>query len=415
MVLRLETRTSIEQDAVVSGPPPGPNVPQGSVVFGGLTINNEPSSAPMPAWQAPPIPVRHDDMSVLTMVFSDGTSTKLPAITDSGNFTSRQYDLTELARGRTIVSLNIENSNTHRQVFAGNIEVFDPASSSDGLKPLNAVSTARDAIITMEGIEITRPSNIIDDLIPGVTLNVRGVSDRPVELSIRADVENVKDAIISFVGNYNRLMAELNILTRRDDRVIDEITYISAEEAAEMRERLGVFASDTTLNSFRNNLMRMVTAPYPTHLERDLAFLSQIGISTNARGNTGYDASRLRGYLEINETILDSALETKMSAIRELFASDTTGDLLADTGIAFNVDTLIRPFIGTGGIITLKTSTIDSRINQDERRIATLDRQLASREQDLRMQFARMESAFSRMEQMSNSLDNFNQQNRGGR
>jgi len=104
-----------------------------------------------------------------------------------------------------------------------------------------------------------------------------------------------------------------------------------------------------------------------------------------------------------------------MSAIRELFANDTTGDLLADTGVAFNVDALVRPFIGTGGIISLKTNTIDSRINQDERRVANLDRQLAAKEQDLRIQYARMEAAYSRMEQMSNSLDNFSQQNRGNR
>jgi flagellar hook-associated protein 2 len=150
-------------------------------------------------------------------------------------------------------------------------------------------------------------------------------------------------------------------------------------------------------------------------MERELSLLAHIGISTNAQGNSGYDPSRLRGYLEINERVLDQALETKMSAIRELFASDTTGDLLADTGVAFNMDALLRPFVEIGGIISLKTNTIDSRINRDERRIATLDRQLAAREQQLRIEYARMEAAYARMEQLSNSLDNFSQQNRGNR
>jgi flagellar hook-associated protein 2 len=100
-----------------------------------------------------------------------------------------------------------------------------------------------------------------------------------------------------------------------------------------------------------------------------------------------------------------------MPAIRELFASDTSGDLLADTGVAFNVDALMRPFVETGGIISIKTRTIESRITQDERRIATLDRQLAQREQELRIQYARMEAAFERMERMSSSLENLSQQN----
>jgi flagellar hook-associated protein 2 len=158
--------------------------------------------------------------------------------------------------------------------------------------------------------------------------------------------------------------------------------------------------------------MRTVTAPYPTSIERDLSLLAQVGISSNAGRNSGYDVSRLRGYLEIDEKTLDAALENNIPAIRELFASDTNGDLLADTGVALNVDTLLRPFVETGGIITLKSNTIDSRINQDERRIATLDRQLASKEAELRLQYARMESAYARMEQMSTSLDNFSQQNR---
>ena len=415
LVLKLMTQTKTHTGDILNtqSPPPGPSMPSGSVTYGGITIENEPSAAPLPEWKPPPVPVRTDNMSVLTLTFSDGTTASLPEITDSGALLERRYPLSEIAAGKTIVSLNVDNSNTHREVSIGNVEIFDP-SSKGGLRPLNPVSTARDAVITMEGIEIKRPSNSIDDLIPGITLNLKGTSDRQIDLRVVSDTETVKDSIITFVGNYNRLMAEVNILTRRDERLINEITYITSEEAAAMKERLGIFAGDTTLNTFRNNLLRTVTAPYPTFLDKELSLLAQIGISTNAEGGSGYDPSRLRGYLQINERVLNTALETKMTAIKELFASDTTGDLLADTGVAFNVEALLKPFVDTGGIITLKTNTLDSRINQDERRVATLDRQLAVKEQELKIQYARMESAYARMEQMTNSLDNFNQQNRGG-
>jgi flagellar hook-associated protein 2 len=428
LVLRLETQTKVGSgDSLnIPQPPPGPNVPTSSVTYSGITIENLPSDAPMPEFTAPAPPQRIDNMEILNLVFSDGTSAKLPAINDSNSFTARQYNLSDTARGRTIVSLNIENTNTHREVSIGKVEVLDP-SSKGGLKPQNAVSTARDAIISMEGIDIIRPTNIIDDLIPGVTLNVRGVSDKSVELKVTPNVEAVKDAIISFVGKYNRLMAEINVLTARslsagieqrtvaDDTILNELTYLTADERTEMRNRLGAFNGDVTLNNLRNSLMRTITAPYPTSLERELSLLAHIGVSSNASRTTGYNPSQLRGYLEIDEKALEAALETKIPAIKELFASDTSGDLIADTGVAFNVETLVRPFVETGGIISLKTSTIDSRIGQDEKRVATLDRQLAAKEQDLKMQYARMESAYSRMEQMSNSLDNFSQQNRGNR
>jgi len=428
VILKLETLTKTSDSfIVVPQPPPGPSLPSGSVTYGGITVNNEPSAAPLPEWKPPAAPQRHDDMAVLSLAFSDGSSAKLPPITDSANFTSRQYLLSDIAQGRTITSLNIDNTNTHREISLNSIEVFDPMATSGGLKPLNAVSIARDAVITMEGIEIKRSVNNIDDLIPGLTLNVRGVSEKPVDLNVKADLEGIKEAIITFVGNYNRLMAEINVLTARssysgaglktsvDDTILNELTYLTAEERTEMKNRLGAFNGDITLANIKNNMMRTVSSPYPTSMERELSMLAQIGISTNVERSGGYNPSQLRGYLQIDEKALDSALETKVPAIKQLFASDTTGDLLVDTGVAFNIDSLVKPFVETGGVISLKTSTIDSRINQDERRVATLDRQLAAKEQELRIQYARMESAYARMEQMSSSLNNFSQQNKNDR
>jgi flagellar hook-associated protein 2 len=415
VMLKLETLTKVGTgDSLnVVQPPQGPAVPSsGSVTHGGITVENSPSLAPLPDFKAPTTPVRNDSMDILTLAFSDGTSAKLAPITDSNGFTTRQYLLSDAAQGRTIVSLNLNNENTHREISVSKIEVFDPTSTTGGLRPLNAVSIARDAVITMEGIEISRSTNNIDDLVPGITLNVRGVSDKPVDLSVKADVEGIKNAIISFVYNYNRLMTEINVLTRKDDRIVDEVTYLTADEASAMRSRLGIFSSDSTLLNLKNNLMRIVTAPYPTDLERDLSLLAQIGISSNIDRSNGYDPSRLRGYLEISEAVLDAALETKAPQIKQLFASNTLGDILPDTGVAYNIDAHVKSFVGIGGIISLKTNTIDSRITQDERRVSTLDRQLEAKEQELRIQYARMESAYARMEQMSNSLDNFNQQNR---
>ncbi|MDR2716543.1 MAG: flagellar filament capping protein FliD [Treponema sp.] len=278
------------------------------------------------------------------------------------------------------------------------------------------ISTAQDAVIAMEGIEMTRPSNIINDIIPGVTVTARGVSERPERLELRPDREGIKDSIISLVGNYNRLMAELNILTRTDDRLIDELTYLDKDEVDEMRKRLGAFSGDTTLTQLRGNLLKAVASPYPTDEEQDLAMLAQIGISTNPRGSgAGYNPARLRGYLDIDEKALDTAMEQRLPAIRQLFASDTDGDMLADTGVAFNLDALTRPLVDKGGIISLKTGTIDSKISQDKRRIDTMERQLAAKEADLKIQYSRMESAYDRMEKMSSSLDGFSRQNSNNR
>jgi flagellar hook-associated protein 2 len=431
LVLKLETMTKISPDASLSipQPPPGPSVPSsGSISYGGITIENNPSTAPLPEWNVPPAPKRMDNLAVLSLSFSDGSRVALRPITDSGDFIPREFSLSEYAGGKTITALNIDNANTHREISVRSAVVLDPNAIGGGLKPLNPVSIAQDAVIDMEGIKMQRPSNIINDIIPGVTVTAKGVSDKPVRLGVSTDREGIKNAIIQLVGNYNRLMVEINVLSARsvysgsglrtsvDDTVLNELTYLTDDEKEEMKVRLGVFHGDNTLNNLKNNLRRTVSAPYPTDEERDLAMLAQIGISTYILGSTpGYNPANMRGYLQIDESKLDAALEQHLPAIRQLFGSDTTGDRLVDSGVAFNLDSLSRPFVETGGIVSLKMGTIDSQISQDRRRLDTMDRQLAAKEAELKAQYSRMESAYARMEQMTSTLENFSRQNGSNR
>ncbi|MDR2741809.1 MAG: flagellar filament capping protein FliD [Treponema sp.] len=391
-------------EASLSGP--DPTAEDMDTENGGDSIAAAPEETP-----PPPLPSRVDDLGIVTLKFTDGSAAQVPALQDSETFRAYRFSLPELAGGKTIASIDFNNQNTHRDVSIRNIRVFDP-DAQEGIRPGNAVSTARDAVISMDGIEISRPSNTIDDLVPGVTLTVKVPSDKPVKLEVVPDRESVKETIIALVGNYNRLMAEMNVLTRNDDRLIGELSYLSPEEQEEMRKKMGVFSGESTLAQFRMGLQRVAAGSYLTSMERDLTMLPQIGIGTDVRkagATTGYDPSRLRGYLEIDEKTLDAALETKLPAIQQLFGYDTDGDLIVDSGVAYMMDMLAKPYVETGGVITLKTGSLDSRIAQDNRRIETMDRQLAAKESTLKNQYAQMEGAYSRMERMSTSLDQFSQ------
>ncbi|MCL2130109.1 MAG: flagellar filament capping protein FliD, partial [Treponema sp.] len=415
-VLKYDLSTAIKTGDIIQQqkPPPGPSIPSsGSISYGGIVIENDESSVTLPVWTPPPPPRRIDNMQIASLTLSNGSTINLPPIADSSGFTGYQFSLNSLPPGQSIVSMNIENNNTHRDISLQNVQIFDP-DSLGGIRPLNAVSTAQDSIVSMEGIEIHRSVNDISDIIPGVTVTVRGTSEKPVKLTIEPDRESVKDAVFSMVANYNRLMAEINILTRNDSRIIDELSYLTSDERTEYTSRLGSFSGDSTLMQMRNNLMRIINTPYETSAEREMSMLAHIGIGTDALrtgSSGGYDASRLRGYLEIDEKVLDAAINSRLEAIKELFANDTTGDLLPDTGVAFSMDALIRPYTESTGLFAQKTGSMNSRIDEEKRRIQTLDRQLALKEADLKKQYGQMEGAFNRMEQMSTSLDRFQQQN----
>ena len=415
IILNFETSTKVTPSPAVETPPSGPVIPgAGSISYGGITIENDPSSVPLPVWETPSAPVRVDDMAFLSLKFTDGSSASLPLLSDSSGFIPGKINLDEVAGGKAIASLEIINNNTNRDLSIRNVTVFNPnPPPGEEFKSDNVLSTAQDAIVVMEGIEIKRSSNDISDLIPGVTLIAKAPSDIPVTLKIEPDREAIKEAVVTLVGNYNRLMAELNVLTRNDERVIQELSYLTTEERAEMKKRLGAFSGDTMLNQYKSRLQQAVTGSYFTELENELSMLLQIGIGTDLRrvgATAGYDPANLRGYLEIDEKALDAALMKDLRYIQQLFGYDTTGDLIADSGVAVTLDGLAKPFIETGGFISMKTNTIDGEISQEERRIATLDRQLEAKEMSLRRQYANMEGAYNRMEQMGTSLDNFNRQ-----
>jgi len=345
---------------------------------------------------------------VLKIYFEDGSFAELDPI-EAGS-KEYSYNLFELSGGKTVTMLGVDNQNTLRDVTIRDIEIEETAPKRE-IRPVTPVTEARDAVLLMDGIEITRPSNNIDDLIPGMTLKVHAASDEPVSVEVREDAASVKDAVIRLVGSYNRLMVELNVLTRNDEAVINEVSYLDASEREELKARLGELAGDPFVTKLRTDLIGIVNASYGT--EGGPALLANFGVSTDVRraGAGGYDRSRTRGYLEIDEKALDGAIAVNQETLRQLMGRDTNGDMIVDSGLAYSLEKTARPFIETGGIVANKTGGLNSRITSDKRRIETIDRQLEQKEASLRRQYGQMEDAYNRMERMSNSLDNFNTQN----
>jgi flagellar hook-associated protein 2 len=293
--------------------------------------------------------------------------------------------------------------------------VYDPTETG-GFRPLKPVSTAEDAVVSVDGIEVTRSVNAISDLIPAVTLNVKAASDKPIRLKVQPDREAVQSAIVAFVGNYNKLLAQINILTRKDEAVLNEITYFTDDEKKAAKDKLGTLQGDSTLNLLASALQRTVSTPYTTKDGKDMVLLSQLGIATNAsKPGTGqaYDASKMRGYLEIEDETLGKALDEHFEAARELFGNDTNGDLIVDSGLAYSIDNLIKPYVETGGILSLKTGTIDTQVGSEKRKLETLDAQLAAKETELKRKYGSMEASLNRMESAGSSIDSFSKQNQG--
>jgi flagellar hook-associated protein 2 len=397
----------IEEDEYVAPkPPPGPDIPPaGGIELEGIEIQDAPNRIDLPEWNPPPPPKRVDSLEILT---ANGTE-PLPEVRDTEEIQRINFPLSNL--GKPLESIQVVNQNTHRRVTVSSVRIVNPEARGE-FQPQFPVSTAANAIIEINGIPIERENNEIDDVIPGVTLQPRKPSNETIELSIEADKEAIKDGLIAFLASYNQVLTEINILSGSHENVVEEIGYFDEKEKEAAFEKLGLFVGDTTFMQLKNRLQRIVTSAYETSAGRDLAMLSQMGISTNASGASGgLSRSKLRGYLEVDESKVDEAIDTNLKAMSELFGRDTDGDLVVDSGLAVEIHNFVNAYTRTGGLIDTRTAGLDRQIADTEDQITDFKTKLEDKEKDLKREYGIMESTLGQLEGSQRSLENFSNRN----
>ena len=249
---------ALDPNSLVPQPPPVPGLPEtASAVYEGVEVKSFESRAETPEWDSPKAPEPVNDNAAGYMTTALGR-VNLPDLPDAG-VTTVKLPLT--ADQGEINSLTLTNNNNLKEVTVSNMRVIDPR-NTDGYVAVNSLSTAGNAILDFNGIQVERDRNDIDDLIPAVTLNLnRANPDEEVEISIKPDVEGAKDEIIKFVYNYNQTMTQILILSSDNTDIINEIEYFTDDERDRAFEELGTFRGDITLMQLKNRLQRITSSP----------------------------------------------------------------------------------------------------------------------------------------------------------
>lgn len=402
--------------------PTAPSIPSsGTVQFKDITLANADVDSRLPVISAPPPIEPVEDYAAVFIKTTNGREMPLLPLDPSGESSSFTINMTNYP---DIESIIVKNNNTHKAITLSPFEVINSSPEGDYV-PTQPIETAGDAKLKYQGITITRPSNEIDDVIPNVTLNVHAVTEKAATITIEPDVETAKETLITFVAKYNRLIAELNILADRrpnedsigevSSDIIDELEYFTDEEIETAKERLGMFESEFVIRNSKSNFQQIVSNSYPSTEDSTITMLSQLGISTGAStgGFSGITSSRLRGYLEIDEGMLDTALEDNILNIKNLFGYDSDEDLVIDSGLAFFLDKNLQAFTQTGGILASKNSSLDTRIDSSQTKIITLEEKLETTEQNLKNKYGMMESSINSLEGQSSTITNFSNSQNG--
>lgn len=205
---------------------------------------------------------------------------------------------------------------------AGRLTVTTSPTLFGGVAPAT-LQTGEDASITLGAdagaITVSKGSNTITDLIPGVTLNLQKADpSKTISITVANDTATVKQAIKDFVDQYNNIIDFINT----------QFKYNTETNTG------GTLFGDSSLRLIQSELTSRAFNTV-TGLNQSIVVLSQIGI-TSTTGNK----------LSLNESDLDSALASNLSQVKGLFA--TVGEA-SSSNVAYVASTINTKASGEAG------------------------------------------------------------------
>ncbi|MAI75997.1 MAG: hypothetical protein CBC25_02380 [Pelagibacteraceae bacterium TMED65] len=171
--------------------------------------------------------------------------------------------------------------------------------TSDGAQLTQRVA-GTNASFSVDGISMTRPSNSIDDLYAGMTLDLLSTSDSAVTIKSEVDLASARTAITDFVTTYNDVMKSLQSY-RESDPTDDE--------------RNGLLAGDSLLRSIMNE-MRLSSATPINGYEGGPYYLSNLGVKTMRDGSLSF----------ADPDMLDRQFKNNAESLRSFFKDQIISD-----------------------------------------------------------------------------------------
>ena len=244
-------------------------------------------------------------------------------------------------------------------------------------------SSGQDAIITVDGNELTSHTNEFKDQVAGVEIVAQRVSEtetingtegpKSYQVDITSDDSAAAAKIQSFVNAYNSLMSTLNTLTQRN-------TYTDGKNNYDG----GDLAGDSQVKALQNNLISLVTRGSAD--ESGLDYYS-CGLEYNKDGTLSLDTEKF-----------SKALNDNINAVERLF---TDSDGLID-----KISDQVYEYTKFGGLLTDRETELKSQSDywtQKENRNTEI---LEAYEASLRTKYGNLDSLMASYQTSLSYLSN---------
>lgn len=227
-------------------------------------------------------------MGVTATIINDGTTSPYRLL-----LTNSQTGATQSMR----ISVNGDSA-------VSSLMSEDPTSSTN--QNFSETSAAQSANFKLNGVSITKTSNVVSDALQGVTftLNKTNVGS-PINVSLTNNSSGLASSIKSFIQAYNTLDSSLASLTSYDQ---------TSKTGA-------VLYGESTIAQARNQIKNIITKALPSS-SNGYTLLNNIGITFQKDGTLAADSTKL-----------NNAISSNFSGVAGLFAANgsTTDSLVQFT------------------------------------------------------------------------------------
>ena len=159
------------------------------------------------------------------------------------------------------------------------------------------IQAAQDAVLLVDGITVSRPTNVIDDLIPGATLDITAPAGTATTVSFTRDIETAR-------LNMQALVEQVNITRKL-------LTYLSARGAGDTTA--GALAGDRLIEKLKADLTSLLAAPI-SGFGGSAKRLSDFGVATNRDGSLRLDGNRFERAFAADPAAFDMVFADRLSA-----------------------------------------------------------------------------------------------------
>lgn len=259
----------------------------------------------------------------------------------------------------------VQNNNTGLAKLS-----FNPEALSGTGKEFDVNTTAQDAHIKIDGLDVYRNTNTFSDAITGVTLSL--VAQGTSTLTVTKDSALARSAMDAFVKAYNDISKQLK----------DATAYNASTRQA------SILTGDSGARSLQSALREMIGYARRS-VGSDYATLSDLGVALQRDGS-----------LVFSSTKFDAAMASSTANVGDLLSSSST----TSPGLAARITTALDSILSSTGLLASRTEGINRSISDLDRQRETLSRRLVQIEARYRKQFSGLDSLISSMQKTSQYL-----------